>query len=374
MPSLFSDISIRHKKIKNRIVMPPMVCFGFANHEGLVTDKNIQHYKARARGGAGLIIIEATCVNKNGRLSDVQLGLWSDEHIEGFEKIASACHEYGAVVMVQIHHSGLSVPDSVCNDKFGPSVFKGISKFGGRELSAREMSLDEINQVQEDFVSAAVRVEKAGLDGVELHGAHGFLISQFLSPLVNKRQDGYGGSLTKRVAFVCEIISRIRRATRSGFIIGCRMGCNEPLLKDSIRIAQSLEKSGVDLIHVSIGMSSLLKMPAAEEPAVPPGFPYNWIVYGGTEIKRKVKVPVIAVNGIRKPEQAADLIEKKLADFVAIGKGQLANPEWANEAQCGQKLRTCIDCKECSFFRPGVSCPVHLSRNRTGLNNLAAKR
>jgi NADPH2 dehydrogenase len=364
MTRLFSEITIRNKKIKNRIVMPPMVCFGFSNNEGKVTEKNLQHYEARAKGGTALIIIEATCVTKNGRLSDVQLGLWSDNQIEGFRKIADACHQYGAAVMVQIHHSGLAVPDRVSNCKFAPSAFKGISNFGGRELSAREITLEEINQIQEDFVAAAVRAQKAGLDGVELHGAHGFLISQFFSPLVNKREDDYGGSLTKRTTFICEIIPRIRWAAGDGFIIGCRMGCNEPVIQDSVKIARSLEKAGVDLIHVSTGMSSLLKMPDSTEPPVPEGFPYNWVVYGGTEIKKKVKVPVIAVNGIRTPEQAAYLIDNGLSDFVAIGKGQLANPEWANEAQRNQKTLTCLDCKDCSFFRPGAECPVQKSKNR----------
>lgn len=364
MPGLFSDISIRNKKIKNRIVMPPMVCFGFSNKEGQVTEKNIQHYEARARGGTGLVIIEATCVSQNGRLSDTQLGLWSDKQIEGFGKIAQSCHQYGALAMAQIHHSGLTVPDNVSQDKFAPSAFRGISNIGGRELSAREMSLEEISKVQADFVAAAVRAQKAGLDGVELHGAHGFLINQFLSPMVNKRQDDYGGSLTKRTTFACEIIARIRWAVEPGFIIACRIGCNDSELQESIKIARSLEKAGVDLIHVSTGMTSAIKTLPPEQHRVPEGFPYNWVVYGGTEIRKKVKVPVIVVNGIRTPEQANYLIENNLADFVAIGKGHLVNPEWANEAYNNQKTLTCLDCKNCSFFRPGSKCPAQKSESQ----------
>jgi 2,4-dienoyl-CoA reductase-like NADH-dependent reductase (Old Yellow Enzyme family) len=234
MADLFSPINIRNKTIKNRIVMPPMVCFGYAGTDGMVTDKNLKHYADRAQGGVGLIIIEATCVSRNGRLSDVQLGLWSDEHIEGFRKIAEVCHQHGVVVMVQIHHAGLAVHKNVTRDKFSASAFKGISNLNAAEITAREMTVDEIYQVQSDFVSAALRAQKAGLDGVELHGAHGFLISQFLSPLVNLRKDGYGGSLIKRTRFVTEIVSQLRQATGPDFIIGCRMGADDPDLKSSI--------------------------------------------------------------------------------------------------------------------------------------------
>ena len=191
-----------------------MVCFGFPVERGLVTKEHIKHYTARAKGGVGLIVIEATCVNPAGRLSEKQLGLWSNDQIAGFGKIATECHQYGAVVLVQIHHAGMGVFPGITDDVVSSSNFSGQSRFGGGQILARALTLDEIHDIQKDFVAAAVRAQKAGLDGIELHGAHGYLISQFLSPLINRRSDAYGGSVTKRVRFVKEIISGITKSSR----------------------------------------------------------------------------------------------------------------------------------------------------------------
>jgi 2,4-dienoyl-CoA reductase-like NADH-dependent reductase (Old Yellow Enzyme family) len=241
-----------------------------------------------------------------------------------------------------------------------PSNYQG--KMMNDMISARALKLNEIHTLQEKYVAAALRAQKAGLDGIEFHGAHGFLISQFFSPRVNKRTDVYGGNLNNRVRFVSEIIAGIRQQAGNDFIIGCRMGCNEPDLKTSIKIAKTLEKSGIDLLHISIG----LRPPADKGPAVPEGFNYNWIVYGGTEIKKHVNVPVIVVNGIRTPEQAAYLIEQGLADFTAMGIGLLIDPEWANKAQNHAPIIPCINCKTCKLFvRGGVCVQVKSAKKKT---------
>ena len=360
MNNLFSPLKIRNAIIKNRAVMPPMVCFGFAGDDGLVTEKHIRHYEARAKGGVGLIIIEATCIDKSGRLSPDQLGLWSDEQILGFRRLAGICHHYGAKVLVQINHAGMVAPKSVTISPLAPSDYLG--KMMDDVISARALKLSEIRTLQSKYVAAALRAQKAGLDGIEFHGAHGFLISQFFSPRINKRTDVYGGSVDNRVRFVTEIITKIRQAAGSDFIIGCRMGCNEPDLKTSIKIAKILEQSGIDLLHVSVG----LRFPHGKGPAVPEGFNYNWIVYGGTEIKKYVNVPVIVVNGIKTPEQASYLVEKGLADFTAIGKGLLADPEWVNKAQTHKPIIPCINCKRCKLFGPeGVCVQVKLAKKKT---------
>ncbi len=355
MTTLFSEITLRNLKLKNRIVMPPMVCFGYAGEDGKVTQRNLDHYAARARGGVGLIILEATCVSRNGRLSPTQLGLWSDDQIEGFSRIAEVCHHSGAAVLVQIHHAGMGVAPGITQDVVAPSDLRGQSRFG-HELSARALTVSEIESIRDDFIAAALRAQKAGLDGVELHGAHGYLISQFLSPLVNRREDIYGGSLLKRTRFVKDIIIGIRKAAGDDFIVGCRMGCNEPDLVSSIEIARQLEKAGLDLLHISIGVDSILKIDQPEPPT-PQGFPGNWIVYGGTEIKKRVGLPVIVVNGIRTPEQASHLVEKGLADFTAIGKGLMVDPAWADKARQKLEITPCLDCKRCALFRPGALCP-----------------
>ncbi len=356
MSNLFSEITIRGIKIKNRIVMPPMVCFGYASQDGKVTEKNLQHYEARARGGVGLIIIEATCVNRNGRLSNVQLGLWDDSQIEGFSQIARACHQYGTRVLVQIHHAGLATPRNVNPAPLAPSEYTGKNRMGV-SINARELTPEEINSIQADFIKAAVRAQKAGLDGVELHGAHGYLISQFFSPMINHRLDNYGGSLLNKTRFVTEIIYGIREATGNGFLIDCRMGCNEPDLAAGMEIAQALEKAGVDILHISTGMTGYSASETDAPFHAPPGFGYNWIVWGGTEIKKRVHVPVIVVNNIKTPQEAKYLVENNLADFIAIGRGLMVDPEWANKARQEKEVLTCVNCKVCLLFRPGGVCP-----------------
>ncbi len=355
MSNLFSPFRIGHLEIKNRIVMPPMVCFGLGDDDGLVTDEHVAHYEARAKGGVGLIIVEATCVSRTGRLSPDQLGLWSDDHIPGFTRLAEACHRHGAKILVQIHHGGLNSHPDVVSELVAPSKYHG--RVRDRVVSARALTVSEIHNIQGEFVAAPLRAKKAGLDGVEFHGAHGFLISQFFSTLVNKRVDSYGGDVINRVRFAAEIIDGIRREAGNNFIIGCRMGCNEPDLESSISIAGELERAGIDLLHVSSGFAMDTGL------AVPEGFDYRWICYGGTHIKKHVGVPVIVVNGLRTPDQAAYLVEHDLADFTAIGTGLLVDPEWADEAQRNEPVVACINCKTCKLLGPEKSC-VQWKRTR----------
>lgn len=345
MANLFSEITIKNHRIKNRVVLPPMVMFGWSDSEGLVSQRHIEHYEEVARGGTGLIIIEATCVNRDGRLANPQLGIWDDKHIEGLSRIGEACHRYGAKVLVQIHHAGLQTVKTSDADVLCPSDYDD----GKRK--ARAMSIEEIHGIQKDFSDAAVRAEKAGLDGVELHGAHGYLICQFMSPLVNKRTDEYGGCIENRARFACEIIDRIKSRVGKDFVIGYRMGGNEPSVDEGIKIAGILESHGVDLLHVSAGMSG---GPIIE---TPPNFQYNWIVYCGTEVKKHVSIPVIVVNDIRTPERASYLVENNMADFTAIGKGQLVDPEWANKAKDSIDVKLCLKCKRCQWFTDSDKCP-----------------
>lgn len=345
MTHLFSSLQIKNTTIKNRIVMPPMVCFGWADDNGLTTEQHLQHYEARAKGGTGLIILEAHCVAKSGRLANSQLGIWSDDHIEGLRKLAQVCHRHGAVVLVQIHHSGLQTSSEVVETAMGPS--EKIDK----DRKSAAMTPEEIHNIQQNFIDAALRAEKAGLDGIELHGAHGYLIDQFMSPITNHRTDLYGGVLTNRARFAKEIICGIRKATQDSFILGYRMGGNEPDLEDGIQIARLLEAEGVDLLHVSKGIES------SSLPSIPEDFPYNWVVYYGTEIKKQVHIPVIVVNDIRTPERAAYLIEQELADFVAIGRGLLVDSAWAQKAQQMEQVNSCLDCKRCNWFMDGSKCP-----------------
>jgi len=364
MANLFSQACIKGYTIKNRIVMPPVVRFGFAGDNGFVTREHVEQYEKVAKGGAGLIIVEATSVSKEGRLTDSQLGIWSDDHIEGLKKITDACHKYGAVVLIQINHGGIRSHSKVTDDIVAPSnitidekIAQSLAKLIAPSAialvgrSSRALSKDEIHKIQQEYVKAARRAKKAGFDGVELHGAHCYLIDQFMSPIINKREDEYGGSIENRMRFAVEIIDKIKNEMGENFIIDYRLGGIAPTLEDGIQIAQKLENKGIDLLHVSGGI------PGDELPAVPEGFPFNTIAYIGTQIKKNVKVPVIVVNGIRKPEQASYLIENNLADFVALAKAQLADPEWANKAKSGEKIATCLECSPCQWYTDGRKCP-----------------
>ncbi len=351
MADLFSPISIKGVEIKNRIIFPPIVRFGWSDQKGFVSDKHIKHYSQIAEGGAGLIIIESLAIAKDGKLSETQLGIWSDDHIDGITKIAEACHRYGSVVTAQIHHAGLETPTSISKIASAPSDIKKSGR-----LAAKALSIEEIQKIQEQFVDAAKRAREAGLDGIELHGAHGYLIGQFMSPITNKRGDNYGGDLTGRSTFACQIIEMVKSSTGSdNFIIGYRMGGNEPTLDEGRKIAKILEDAGIDLLHVSSGIEG------NTIPKPPLDFDYSWIVYCGTEIKKHIRIPVIVVYRIKTPEQGKYLIENNMADLIAVGRGQLCDTDWANKARDGLKVIKCLECAKCFWFDEIEKCPRYNS-------------
>ncbi len=345
MDSLFTPHKIKDLEIKNRIVLPPMVCFGASGKDNFVSQNNINHYESIAKGGAGLIIVEATAVSKDGRLSDDQLGIWDDQFIDGLSKIAQVCHENGAKAFIQIHHAGLRSPLTVTEDRVSSS------NYDNGKVSARALTQDEINQIHQDFIAGAIRAQQAGFDGIELHGAHSYLFTQFFSEKVNKRTDDYGGSLDNRLKIVRDIFKDIKNQVHDDFIVGIRMGCNENNLDSSIEMAKGFEQMGMDFLHVSTGFDN-----TPIEAELPTDFPCNWIVYGGTKIKQQVSIPVITVNAIKTPEQARYLIDHNLADFIAIGRAQLADPEFVNHIE-EDAIVDCLGCRPCGWFSKANNCP-----------------
>jgi len=352
MNKLFSPITIKSHSIKNRVVFPPLVNFGWCNDDGFMTDKHTAQYEAVAKGGAGIIIVEATCVLKEGRISSYQPGIWSDEHIEYFKPIVDACHKQGAIILLQIHHSGLVTRKTISNIAVGPSVDPTNER-------SHALSIDEIKSIERSFIDAAVRAQKAGFDGIELHGAHGYLLNQFATSALNKRDDEYGGSVENRLRLAADIIKGIKQCCGNSFIIDYRMGANSPTLADGIENAKYFERLGIDLLHVSHGGA------AGIIPETPQDFPYNWIVYSGTEVKKHVKVPIVVVNEIQTPERATWLIENGHADFVAIGRDMLTDHNWVRKAERNEKIDFCISCKpQCKRFTKADSCPVVIGRNK----------
>ncbi len=346
MSGLFSEYILNGNPIKNRVVLPPMVTPHFTGADGIVTGKNIRHYTQRTAGGAGIVIVEATAVQKDGRLAPYQLGLWNDQFIPGMATIATTIKEGEALALIQIHHAGLVTPESVFPVCKGPSADE-------KNPRSQALTTSEIETLCEDFIAAAVRAKSAGFEGVELHGAHGYLLNQFASPMFNNREDEYGGTLVGRLKLATDIIHGIRMACGPAFIIGYRMGANSPQLDDGVEIAKYLESQGVDLLHVSHG-GSLQNLPRP-----PKEFEYNWIVYSGTVVKSMIKVPVIVVNEIKTPERAAYLVENNLADFVALGRPILADPAWANHVKNNQPVNICSSCKpKCRWYDAADQCPA----------------
>ena len=234
MKKLFSEFNIKNVKIKNRICIPPMVV-PFA-HDGYVAPENVERYKKLAQGGAGLIIQEATCVNSNGLLSPKQIGIWSDDQIEGLKSIVDAVHKEDCAIFVQIHHAGVT---GISENPLCPSPYEYNNY--GKSVVGREMTIENIKSIQNDFIEAARRAYEAGYDGIELHGCHGYLISQFLNKKVNKRTDEYGQTPEK---FVIEILEGIRKVTPEEFVVGIRLGGFEPTIEDGLHYAKVLEKNG----------------------------------------------------------------------------------------------------------------------------------
>ena len=342
---LFQPITVGDRKIQNRIVFPPMLCFGWGNSDGLVTPRHIHHYLKVAKGGAGMIIVESTAVRKDARITSTGLGIWMDAHVHAFGKLTRALKKSNSLVILQINHSGLKTPADIAE------LCKGPSANPADERSA-ELTLSEIDSIKKDYIQAGIRAINAGFDGIELHGAHGYLLNQFASPLLNRRTDNYGGSTKNRLKLAHDIINGIRAGLKQNIIIGYRLGVNSPTVQDGIDTAVLLEQYGFDYIHVSHGgnMENL--------PVVPDGIPYNGISYSSKIIKENVKIPVIAVNNIRTPERAAYILENNWADMVAIGKDMLTDPYWPKHTKEGKAVNGCHLCQPaCHWYTDSNECP-----------------
>lgn len=341
MKKLFSEFNIKNVRMKNRICIPPMVV-GFSQ-EGYVAPENVERYKKLAQGGAGLIIQEATCINADGKLSPKQLGLWSDDQIEGLKIIVDAVHEENCSIFVQIHHAGVV---GISENPICPSPYEYNNL--GKSVIGREMTLEDIKSIQNDYIEAARRAYEAGYDGIELHGCHGYLISQFLNKKVNKRTDEYGKNPEK---FVIEILEGIRKVTPKEFVVGIRLGGFEPTIEAGLNYAKILDENGIDFLDISYGFFSEQEMHVEE------GYKFSNAVYAAEQIKKEVSVPVFAVNGIYSAETAEDVLNETNVDIVDIGKGALINPNWANDAKEGKDTGKCLNCAKCMWFGQSETCP-----------------
>ena len=348
-----TPIKIGSKTLKNRVTFAPTVKYGRTDGSGIPIDRFRRHYEERAAGGCGLICVEATCVEPQGRLAPTQLGLWDDSQIPGNAAITAACHAYGTVMLVQLHHAG-GTTHPECGEPWAPSA---VELRGHR---CKELSVERIHEIQQKFIAAALRAKAAGYDGVQLHACHAYLINQFISPEANRRTDEYGGSVENRARFGCEIIRGIREACGPDFIISPRHSASEETFEDCCAIASLYVEAGADYLQISNGITQHF-LP------VPEGFPGNGIVYLGSALREAIgrKVPVSVVNGIAAPEQARALIDGDYADTVDLAKALLADPLFARAVTDGTPYVACRKCKTC-LWSPHMphNCPALTERRR----------
>ena len=331
MKSLSDKLIIGGKEIKNRLCVPPMYIGPFSGEMQKATEKNIEHYEALAKGEFGLIIQEASCVTETGYLAPDQLGIWSDEQIPQLKKITEAVHAAGGTILVQIHHAGLV---GAHEEVVSPSGYE----YNGK--TAKALTAEEIEEIIEAFVAAAKRAVKAGYDGIELHGCHSYLISQFLNCECNRREDKWG----QPEAFALEIYHRIKKEVPSDFIVGIRLGAFEPTINEGIRLAKVFEEAGLDFLDISYGFRPTMKM------EIPENWKYSGAAYGAGEIKKAVKnIPVFAVDGICTPEQAKEILELTDVDMIDIGRSALVDYDWAKKALAGEEPGKCIHCPRCRW-------------------------
>jgi 2,4-dienoyl-CoA reductase-like NADH-dependent reductase (Old Yellow Enzyme family)/thioredoxin reductase len=343
---LFQPITINGMTVRNRIAVPPMdTGYGSTEHE--VTDQLIAYWRRRAEGGIGLIIVEYTSVDPGGRCVPTQLGVYDDKFIPGFRRLTDTVHEHGAKIALQLHHGGVRANPEYSGGRIvGPSALPDP----GMGVVPHELTIPEIQDLVEAFGQAARRAKEAGFDAVELHGAHGYLINEFLSPFFNHRQDAYGGSFDNRLRFAEEVIGRVRELVGPDFPVGFRIVGEEMplgdglLLEDSVRIAERLEEAGIDLIHVSIGGVG----PSLGVVVAPMAKDWGFNVYSGAAVKRAVDIPVITVGRITDVRLADRIVASGHADLVAMGRASLADPEFPKKAQEGRldEIRMCFGCAD----------------------------
>lgn len=337
---LLEPVKVGTLWLKNRIVMPPMES-RLSRPDGSVTRAMIDYYEERAKGGVGAIIVENTAVDyKESRSSLSSLVLHNDHMIAGLSELAETIKARGVVALIELGHGGRQChPGATGRQPVAPSAIP--CKVVG--VMPREISLGEIEEVQNAFAEAARRAKQAGFDGVEIHGAHGYLVCSFLSPYTNKRTDEYGGSLPNRARFPLEVVRKVRGKVGDGFIIGYRMSADEYVpggltLEDTSQFAKMLEDGGVNYVHVSAGIYE-----SAHHITQPLYVGKAHLVHLADGIKKSVSIPVITV-GAHDIYTAEEALQKGKADLVAMGRTLIADPEFPEKLASGgiEDIRPCI--------------------------------
>ena len=344
---LFSSLKIKSKTFRNRVVLSPMC--QYKAKDGIISDWHLQHYSRFAFSGLGAAFIEATGVSPEGRIGHGCTGIWSDDHVEGLSKIVKTFNQYDCLSGIQLAHAGRKASflrpwDGASpiteNDKIEPAwqtIGPSAIPINNSSPVPKEMTIEDINKVKEDFKNAAIRANIAGFDILEIHGAHGYLLHSFFSPISNMRNDQYGGNFENRIRFAMEIIADIKSVWPENKPLFYRLSSIDApgqgaTIEDNVQLAKSLKIAGVDVIDCSSG--GITGSPVLTKSKIIPGFqvPYS------EKIKKEAEISSMAVGAIINADQANEIILNKRADLVAMGRELLADTQWVYKAATHFKL------------------------------------
>ncbi len=342
---LFSPIRINGMTLKNRAVMPPMGT-GYGNADGTVGDRLIGYLARRARGGTGLIITEVCAVDPRGKAFLNEIGVWSDFFLPGLTHLTEAVHAEGGKIALQLHHAGRETFEAAAGGTpEAPSPIPSVAL----GQPCEEMGASRIAFMIDAFARAAARAKKAGFDAVEIHGAHGYLLNQFLSPFSNQRTDEYGGSEENRSRFLLSTVSAVRKAVGSDFPVIIRISADELIrggydLEFMKRLAPRLVAAGGDAIHASVGVYSTPGNLSIASMDTEAGFN----LFRARAIKEIVNIPVIGVGRINDPELAERVIAEGSVDLISFGRQHLTDPDFIGKAEAGrfEEIRRCVACNQ----------------------------
>lgn len=360
---LFSPGKIGLLETKNKIVMPPMVR-NYASKKGEVTPRYEAHIDSIAKGGCGLLILEASYISPEGKGFVNELGIYDDSLISGLKKLSKIAHQYGAKIGPQLYHAGRQTHHNITGTQ---PVSASTIPCPVMQDPPKKLSIDEIIELENKYCDAAIRAKEADFDFVEIHAAHGYLITQFLSPFSNERKDKYGGNFENRFRFLKNIILKIQAVLGNDFPLIVRLSADEMIekglkLQDTIKIAQELEKLSIQALHISAGNYATYNLGYMIPPMASPEAP---LVKYAFKIKQSVKIPVITVAKIHRPELAEKILKENKADFIGLGRSLLADPEWPNKTKNNdtQSINPCISCNQSCisrlFAQQNVECTVN---------------
>ena len=335
MPNIFDELTLRGVTLRNRIGVSPMC--EYSSENGMPNDWHFVHLGARAVGGAGLIITEAAAVEARGRITAGDAGIWSDDHIEPWAHVTRFLKQHGAVPGIQLAHAGRKASTArpwdggagIADEGGGwEPVAPSAAAFDSEYRMPHALTTEEIAQIVRAFADAARRSDAAGFDWLELHGAHGYLMHEFLSPLSNGRTDNYGGSFDNRIRFLLETVRAVRRVWPAEKPLAVRLSCTDWTEggwtgEDSVELAKHLKAEGVDLVDCSSGGN----VPNAK---IPVGAGYQ--VPFAEAIKREAEIATAAVGLITSPMQADEIVRNGRADIVLLARESLRDPNWPIKA------------------------------------------